>query len=112
MCWPVKNLGALQRERLAPWSDEYGKIVPANPETAKGRPNARVRRSAVVMFDHDLRRYEGAIVEWPSRDRAAARRVRRVPRDLPLRAFTESPEAETRGRRFTFRAPTRQLRRC
>lgn len=90
--WHFRNRDDLLRQLVDYWTHEITEVVTSNPEIFKLNPKSRLRRTAEIILDYDLARYEIAIRRWALRDTGAARAVRKVNRlrlDFARTTFSE-----------------------
>jgi len=90
--WHFKNRDDLLRQLLDYWTHEVTEVVSANPEVLALKPKNRLIRSAEMILDFDLTRYEIPIRQWALQDAGAARAVKQVNRlrlDFVRKAFSE-----------------------
>lgn len=90
--WHFKNRDDLLRQLLRYWSHELTEVVSTNPEVLALAPKSRLIRTAEMILDHELTRFEIAIRQWALQDADAARAVKKVNRlrlDLVRNAFSE-----------------------
>jgi len=106
--WHFKNRDDLLRQLLDYWTREFTKVVSANPEVLALKPKNRLIRTAEMILDYDLTRYEIPIRQWALQDAAAARAVRKVNRirlEFIRSAFSElgfkGDDLEMRSMLFT-----------
>ena len=78
--WHFKNRDDLMRQLLDYWTREITEVVTANPAILELKPKSRLIRTAEIILDYDLTRYEIAIRQWALQDAGAARAVRKVNR--------------------------------
>ena len=90
--WHFKNRDHLLKDMLDYWSHEITGVITANSEILTLEPKDRLTRTAEMILDYDLTRYEIPIRQWALQDAVAARAVRKVNRlrlDFIGRAFSE-----------------------
>ena len=90
--WHFRNRDDLLRQLVDYWTHEITEVVTSNPEIFKLNPKIRLMRTAEIILDYDLTRYEIAIRRWGLRDAGAARAVRKVNRlrlDFARTTFSE-----------------------
>ena len=90
--WHFRNRDELLRQLLDYWTHEITEVISANPELLSLKPKNRLARTAEMILDYDLTRYEIAIRQWALQDAVAARAVRKVNRtrlDFVRGAFSE-----------------------
>jgi len=102
--WHFKDRNDLLSELLAFWAHEMTEVVTDNPELAKLEPKERLFKTAEIILDNDLVRYEIGIRQWALNDDAAAKAVRAVNKarlEYSRQAFLDygfsDHEAEVRG---------------
>jgi len=76
--WHFKDRRALLGEMLDTWERRSTDEVLERVEREGGDPRAKVRRAGMLTFSHDLLPVDLAVRDWARRDRAVARRLRRV----------------------------------
>jgi len=90
--WHFKNRDQLLKELLNHWSRELTEVATTNPEMLALEPKNRIIKTAEMILDYDLTRYEIPIRQWALHDAEAARAVRKVNRlrlDFLSEAFSE-----------------------
>jgi AcrR family transcriptional regulator len=90
--WHFKNRDDLLRQLLDHWTHEITEIITANPEITTLKPKSRLIRTAEIIHDYELTRYEIAIRQWALQDREAARAVKKSNRlrlEFVRTAFSE-----------------------
>jgi AcrR family transcriptional regulator len=90
--WHFKNRDDLLAQLLDYWTREITQVVTSNPEVLALGPRRRLERTAEMILDDDLTRYEIPIRQWALQDAAAARAVKKVNRlrlDFIRNAFAE-----------------------
>jgi len=90
--WHFKNRDDLLRQLLDHWVHETTEVVTADVGMQALEPRSRLARTAEMVLEHDLGRYDMATRQWALHDRVAARAVRQVNRirlDFVRRAFCE-----------------------
>jgi AcrR family transcriptional regulator len=90
--WHFKNRDDLLKDMLDYWSHEITEVITSNPEILTLKPKSRLIRTAEVILDYELTRYEIAIRQWALQDAGAARAVRKVNRtrlNFVGKAFSE-----------------------
>ncbi len=90
--WHFKNRDDLLRQLLDYWTHELTEVISSNPDILALDPNSRLKRTAEMILDYDLTRYEIAIRQWALQDATAARAVKKVNRirlDFIRAAFHE-----------------------
>lgn len=78
--WHFKNRDDLLRQLLDYWTHEVTEVVTSNPEVLALEPKPRLARTAEMILEYDLTRYEIPIRQWALQDALAARAVRKVNR--------------------------------
>ena len=125
--WHFRNRDELLRDLLAYWLHEITEVVTINEELLALEPLARLQKTAEMLHDFRLTRYELAIRQWAQEDKGAAKVVRKANRmrmEYLLLALSElgieGEEAEMRAMTFlcyitwephTFHEVTRKKRR-
>lgn len=90
--WHFKNRDDLLRQLLDHWTHEITEVITANPEILALKPKLRLIRTAEIIHDYELTRYEIAIRQWALQDGEAARAVKKSNRlrlDFIRTAFSE-----------------------
>ena len=90
--WHFKNRDHLFKDMLDYWSHEITEVITANPEILTLKPKGRLIRTAEIILDYQLTRYEIPIRQWALQDAGAARAVKKVNRlrlDFVGGAFSE-----------------------
>lgn len=102
--WHFKDRNDLLSELLTFWAHEMTEVVTDNPELAKLKPKKRLFKTAEMILDNDLIRYEIGIRQWALNDKVAAKAARAVNKarlDYSAQAFLDygfsKDEAEVRG---------------
>lgn len=125
--WHFKNRDELLRGLLAYWLHEITEVVTVNQELQAMEPHARLQKTAEMLHDYRLTRYEMGIRQWALEDKGAAgivRKANRMRMDYLMLALSElgieGEEAEMRAMTFlcymtwephTFHEVTRKKRR-
>jgi AcrR family transcriptional regulator len=78
--WHFKNRDHLLKDVLDYWTHELTEVLTTNPEMLALEPKHRLTRTAEMILEYDLTRYEIAIRQWALQDAVAARAVRKVNR--------------------------------
>ena len=78
--WHFKNRDDLLKDMLDYWTHELTEVLATNPEMLALKPKQRLTRSAELILEYDLTRYEIPIRQWALQDEVAARAVRKVNR--------------------------------
>lgn len=76
--WHFEDRQALLEEMLDTWELRSTDEVLERVEREGGDPRAKVRRAGMLTFSRELLPIDLAIRDWARRDRAVARRLRRV----------------------------------
>lgn len=76
--WHFKNRAELLRQLLAYWTHELTEVITSNPEFAELEPRDRLCRTAELIIDFDLTRYEVSIRQWAMTDDIAGQAVNNV----------------------------------
>jgi AcrR family transcriptional regulator len=90
--WHFKNRDQLFKDMLDYWTHELTEVATENPELLTLKPKSRLIKTAEMILEHDLTRYEIPIRQWALQDAVAARAVRKVNRlrlDFVSGAFSE-----------------------
>lgn len=90
--WHFKDREDLLRQLLDYWEHELTEIVTTNVEVLELEPKSRLAKTAEMVLEYDLGRYDMAIRQWALDDADAARAVRKVNRtrlDFVRGAFCE-----------------------
>jgi AcrR family transcriptional regulator len=106
--WHFRDRDELLRQLLDYWVHEITEVITKNVEVLALEPKSRLVRTAELILENDLTRYEIAIRQWALEDREAARAVRQADRirlDFVRGAFSElgfeNDDLETRAMLFT-----------
>jgi AcrR family transcriptional regulator len=78
--WHFKNRDQLLKELLNHWSRELTEVATTNPEMLALEPKNRIIKTAEMILEYDLTRYEIPIRQWALHDAVAARAVKKVNR--------------------------------
>jgi len=78
--WHFKNRDDLLRQLLDYWTHEVTEVISENPEVITLEPIGRLTKTAEMILDYDLTRFEIAIRQWALQDQHAARAVKKVNR--------------------------------
>jgi AcrR family transcriptional regulator len=78
--WHFKSRDDLLSELLDFWFHEVTEIITENEEVLTLKPAERLTRTAEMILDYDLVRYEMGIRQWALADKTAAKAVRAVNR--------------------------------
>jgi len=76
--WHFKNRNDLLEQLLAYWTHELTEVVTSNLELEKVEPRERLCRTAEMIIDYDLTRYEASIRQWALTDDMAGQAVEKV----------------------------------
>jgi len=76
--WHFKNRDDLMQQLLDHWVGELTTVVTADNEMRTLDPKARLIRTAEMVVDFDLARYDMAIRQWAQEDALVARTVKKV----------------------------------
>jgi AcrR family transcriptional regulator len=76
--WHFKNRDDLLEQLLAYWAHELTEVVTSNLELEKLEPRERLCRTAEMVIDYDLARYEVSIRQWAQTDDRAGQAVKKV----------------------------------
>jgi len=90
--WHFKNREDLLRHLLNYWTHELTEVVTTNPDILALKPKSRLIRTAEMILDYELTRYDIAFRQWALHDAEAARAVKKVNRlrlDYIRNAFFE-----------------------
>ena len=90
--WHFKNRDHLLKDMLDYWSHELTEVATENPQLLTLKPKSRLIKTAEMILDYELTRYEIPIRQWALQDAVAARAVRKVNRirlDFIGGAFSE-----------------------
>jgi AcrR family transcriptional regulator len=90
--WHFKNRDHLLKDVLDYWSHELTEVATENPQLLALKPKSRLIKTAEMILEYDLTRYEIPIRQWALQDAVAARAVRKVNRlrlDFLRGAFSE-----------------------
>jgi AcrR family transcriptional regulator len=126
--WHFSNRDELLQDLLEYWLHEITEVITVNKEFLAMEPRARLQKTAEMLHDYKLTRYEMAVRQWAQHDKEAARVVRKANRmrmDYLLLALSElgitGDEAEMRAMTYlcymtwephTFHEITRKKRRA
>ncbi|MGI9521071.1 MAG: TetR/AcrR family transcriptional regulator [Hyphomicrobiaceae bacterium] len=106
--WHFKDRDELLRDMLDYWIHEITEIITRNDQLLGLDPRARLTKTAEVILDNDLTRYEIPIRQWALTDLEAARAVRKANRmrlDFVRGAFADlgfkGDDLEMRAMMFT-----------
>lgn len=78
--WHFKNRDDLLRQLLDHWTHEITEVITSNPEVLALKPKDRLIRTAEIIHDFELTRYEIAIRQWALQDGEAARAIKKANR--------------------------------
>ena len=90
--WHFKNRDDLLRQLLDYWVRELTEVITADADLAALEPKSRLTKTAEMILEYDLARYDMAIRQWALTDTGVARAVRKVDRmrmDFLRDAFRE-----------------------
>ncbi len=90
--WHFKNRNDLLRHLLDYWTHEVTEVITKNQDILQLTAKKRLIRTAEIILDFELTRYEIVIRQWALQDAEAARAVKKVNRlrmDFTRSAFTE-----------------------
>ncbi|UCD70374.1 MAG: TetR/AcrR family transcriptional regulator [Betaproteobacteria bacterium] len=90
--WHFKNRDDLLRQLLDYWTHELTEIVTANPWILSLPPKERLIRTADMVLDYELARYDIPIRQWALQDAGVAKTVKQVNRlrlDFVAEALSE-----------------------
>ena len=90
--WHFKNRDHLLKDMLDYWTHELTEVVATNPQMLTLEPKSRLIRTAEMILEYDLTRYEISIRRWALQDAQAARAVKKVNRirlDFVSKALSE-----------------------
>ena len=76
--WHFKNRDDLLEQLLAYWTHELTEVVTSNPEFLKLEPRERLCRTAEMIIDYDLTRYEISFRQWALTNDLASQAVKKV----------------------------------
>ena len=71
--WHFKNRDHLLKDMLDYWSHELTEVVTENPQLLALKAKSRIIKTAEMILEHDLTRYEIPIRQWALQDAVAAR---------------------------------------
>jgi AcrR family transcriptional regulator len=78
--WHFKNRDHLLKDMLDYWTHELTEVATENPQLLTLKPKSRLIKTAEMILEHDLTRYEIPIRQWALQDAVAARVVKQVNR--------------------------------
>lgn len=78
--WHFKNRDELLRDLLKYWIHEITEVVTINEKFLAMEPKARLQKTAEMLFDYQLTRWEMAFRQWALEDRETAKVVRKANR--------------------------------
>lgn len=90
--WHFKNRDDLLCQLLNYWTHELTEVVTTNPDMLALKPKNRLIRTAEMILNYELTRYEIAFRQWALQDEQAATAVKKVNRlrlDFIRNAFSE-----------------------
>ena len=76
--WHFENRDDLLRQLLNYWTHELTEVVTTNPDILALKPKNRLIKTAEIILDYELTRYEIAFRQWALQDAGAARAVKKV----------------------------------
>lgn len=76
--WHFKDRGDLLRELLNYWSQQLTEVVTSNVELLSLEPKSRLIKTAQMIHDYDLAKYDMAFRQWALQDADVARTVKKV----------------------------------
>jgi AcrR family transcriptional regulator len=76
--WHFKNRDNLLKDMLDYWIHELTEVLATNTEMLALEPMRRLARTAEMILEYDLTRYEIPIRQWALQDAVAARAVKKV----------------------------------
>ena len=78
--WHFENRDDLLRQILNYWVHELTEVVTLNTDVLALKPKTRLIKTAEMILDYELTRYEIAMRQWALQDAGAARAVKKVNR--------------------------------
>ena len=78
--WHFRDRDQLLKEMLDVWSHEVTGVITENQDLFALAPKNRLIKTAEIILEYDLTRYEISIRQWALQDAVAARAVRKVNR--------------------------------
>lgn len=90
--WHFKNRDDLLRQMLDYWTHEVTRVITTNSNILSLKPKSRLIKTAEMILDFDLTRYEIAFRQWALMDAGAARAVKKANQlrlDFTREAFSE-----------------------
>ena len=90
--WHFKDRRDLLTQLLEYWAHEITEVITENEQVLELDPESRLQKTAEMILDYDLVRYEIAIRQWALKDKEASRVVKKVNRvrlDFVSNAFSE-----------------------
>jgi len=78
--WHFKNRDDLLRQLLDYWTHEITGVITTNSNVLTLKPKSRLIKTAEMILDFDLTRYEIAFRQWALQDAGAARAVKKANR--------------------------------
>ena len=78
--WHFRDRDQLLMEMLDVWSHEVTGVITENQELLALGPKNRLIKTAEIILEYDLTRYEISIRQWALQDAVAARTVRKINR--------------------------------
>lgn len=76
--WHFENRDELLAEMLDYWASEQTEVVTKNPKILSMPGADRLLAITMMVIDHELGRYDGAIRQWARGDPSVARRARKT----------------------------------
>jgi len=101
--WHFKNRDDLLRQLLDHWTHEITEVITSNPEVLALKPKVRLIRTAEIIHDFELTRYEIAIRQWALQDGEAARAIKKANRLRLVFARTAFSELGFKGEDLEIR---------
>jgi len=90
--WHFKNRDDMLRQLLDYWTHQLTEVVTSNVELLKLGPRERLIKTAQMILDYDLSKYDLAVREWALQNPEVAKVVRKVNRfrlDFVRQALSE-----------------------
>ena len=90
--WHFKSRDDLLRQLLDYWTHEFTRVITTNSNILTLKPKSRLIKTAEMILDYDLTRFEIAFRQWALQDAGAARAVKKANRlrlDFIREAFSE-----------------------
>jgi AcrR family transcriptional regulator len=76
--WHFENRDDLMQSMLDYWAHEYTAVVTENVQLQEGDPKDRLNMTRTMILEYDLTKYDLAIRDWATHDKAAAKAVKSV----------------------------------